>query len=599
MRVSYICIGLATALLGAATAAGQNVGPRIAYASNADGDYEIYTIQSDGTDPIQLTSNGDTDTAPAWSPDRTRIAFHSDRFGDGNIWIMDAEDADGDGNGDNLVQLTTDTAPDEEPRISPDGARIMFQSRRDTPGSYELYAMDIDGSNVVRLTTSAVADTSGGWSPDSSRIVWSAGNNIWVMDAIDGDGDGNGDNAELWLGGHVGAPRWSFDGSTLVYSNYDGDWDIYLMGPGGANVRPLTAGPADEWGDFSPNGRHVVYADNQGGSGAHNLYVIPTDGSAAATQITSDGTASPSVAWAPYVPRVAVGDATGPPGGSVVVPVTVTELRGWDVVGMALELVFDPAILTPSATDAVLLGDAFVDAAEWYVEYGETTPGILTIALAGVAASGPVDAGVLATVQFDVSASAGVGTQTPLALAVADLNEGSVPRALVDGSYSFFVMYGDVTGNGAVRPYDAGWILEFVASRLIDETIPLPIEYETPAWSTDHVPQDVAWEVADVYKGDDPATVPPDTITAMDAVTILQHVVGAVPDLPFSPPASAPAMLATTHRLVGSSASARPGTEIVVSLSAEGLHAGELRLDFDPRVLRLKGVSAGSAASTG
>ena len=206
---------------------------------------------------------------------------------------------------------------------------------------------------------------------------------------------------------------------------------------------------------------------------------------------------------------------------------------------------------------------------------------------------------MLATVRFDVSASADVGTQTPLTLAVADLNEGSVPRALVDGSYSFFVMYGDVTGNGAVRPFDAGWILEFVAGRLIGETNPFPIEYETPIWSTDIVPPDVAWEVADVYKGDDPATVPPDTITAMDAVTILQHVVGSVGDLPFTPPAAAPPMLVTTHRIVGSSVSARPGGEIVVSLSATNLRAGELRLDFDPRTLRVKGVSAGSAASTG
>jgi len=53
-------------------------------------------------------------------------------------------------------------------------------------------------------------------------------------------------------------------------------------------------------------------------------------------------------------------------------------------VGMALELAYDSSILTPSATDTVVLGDALVDASAWYVEHGETTPGILTIALEGV-----------------------------------------------------------------------------------------------------------------------------------------------------------------------------------------------------------------------
>ncbi len=85
-----------------------------------------------------------------------RIAFHSDRDGNPEIYVMDAD-------GSNVTRLTNDPADDGFPTWSPDGSRIAFFSDRD--GNPEIYVMDADGSNVTRLTNHPALDAVPAWSP--------------------------------------------------------------------------------------------------------------------------------------------------------------------------------------------------------------------------------------------------------------------------------------------------------------------------------------------------------------------------------------------------------------------------------------------------
>ena len=82
-------------------------------------------MDADGGNKTRLTHTPDAqETWPAWSPDGTRIAFTSnisDEFQD--IWVMDA-------NGSNPVQLTSNEAFDAYPEWSPDGSLIAFSSNR-------------------------------------------------------------------------------------------------------------------------------------------------------------------------------------------------------------------------------------------------------------------------------------------------------------------------------------------------------------------------------------------------------------------------------------------------------------------------------------
>ena len=78
---------------------------RIVFISDRDGDFEVYAMDFDGSNQVQLTDNDSWDNRPSWSPDGKKIAFDSDRDGDSEIYIMDP-------NGSNLVQLTYNDSED-------------------------------------------------------------------------------------------------------------------------------------------------------------------------------------------------------------------------------------------------------------------------------------------------------------------------------------------------------------------------------------------------------------------------------------------------------------------------------------------------------
>src|SRR5215208_2378689 len=102
---------------------------RIAFYSERDGNQEIYVMNADGSNQTRLTSVNANDSDPSWSPDRTKIAFDSDRdsteqenFENHEIYVMNAAD------GSNLTSLTFNRAWDSLPRWSPDGTFIAFYS---------------------------------------------------------------------------------------------------------------------------------------------------------------------------------------------------------------------------------------------------------------------------------------------------------------------------------------------------------------------------------------------------------------------------------------------------------------------------------------
>src|SRR5918992_1369409 len=105
---------------------------RISFSSTRDGNLEIYTMKSDGSDARRLTNDLAADHNADWSPDGTRLAFMGYRDGDYEIYIMNAD-------GTGLRQLTHNSAHDGFPRWSPDGLQIMFTSLRG--GNFEVYVM--------------------------------------------------------------------------------------------------------------------------------------------------------------------------------------------------------------------------------------------------------------------------------------------------------------------------------------------------------------------------------------------------------------------------------------------------------------------------
>ena len=110
-------------------AADDNATGRIAFTSNRDGNNEIYLMDADGTNLTQLTNNTASDINPEWHPKGCKIAFSSDRDGDFEIYVMDAD-------GTNVTQLTNNTAADGCQCWSPNGSRLAFCSDRDETRRY-------------------------------------------------------------------------------------------------------------------------------------------------------------------------------------------------------------------------------------------------------------------------------------------------------------------------------------------------------------------------------------------------------------------------------------------------------------------------------
>lgn len=138
-------------------------GLHIAFRSQRDGNDEIYIMNADGTCQTNLTNNPLGDWSPAWSPDSKQIAFA--RFFDNNQFT-DIAIINMDGSG--LKRLTHESG--EYPAWSPDGTRIAFASARE--GNYEIYVMNADGTGQTRLTDNAAYDMSPTWSPNGRQIAF-------------------------------------------------------------------------------------------------------------------------------------------------------------------------------------------------------------------------------------------------------------------------------------------------------------------------------------------------------------------------------------------------------------------------------------------
>lgn len=138
---------------------------RIVYVSDEDGNPEIYTINSNGSNVDRLTDNSVDDLSPKWSFDGDKIAFVSTRDGNPEIYTMKSD-------GTEILRITDDPSDDLDPAWSPDGSSLVFSSNRD--GNYEIYIYNLETEKIERITENLSEDRYPDWSSQDNMILYQA-----------------------------------------------------------------------------------------------------------------------------------------------------------------------------------------------------------------------------------------------------------------------------------------------------------------------------------------------------------------------------------------------------------------------------------------
>ena len=164
-----------------------------------------------------------SNSAPAWSPDGSRLAIALSRDGLTQIYLINAD-------GSGLQKLTSSNAIDTEPQFSADGQYVYFLS--DRSGGPQIYRVSVHGG-------------------EAKRVTFNGSYNI--------------------------TPRISPDGKTLAYiSRREGKFQLYALDLASGQETRLSDTTKDESPSFSPNGRYIMYATETGRQAT--LAVVSVDG---------------------------------------------------------------------------------------------------------------------------------------------------------------------------------------------------------------------------------------------------------------------------------------------------------------------------------
>ncbi len=216
---------------------------QVVFTTNRDGQNDIYLMNADGTNQVNLTNNSADDQYPTWSVDGQWIAFSSNRDGNYEIYVLRVSDLE-------LHNLTNNPANDTQPNwvrsttFDPAGESIVFTSNRD--GNPEIYRMKTDGTDQVNLTQSPANDTQAKGSPDGSLIVFATdrdGNQEIYSMRVDGANPTNITNNPAIDFGPCWAPNQAWVAFT---SERDGNREVYITKPNATDVYNLTVNPSQD-----------------------------------------------------------------------------------------------------------------------------------------------------------------------------------------------------------------------------------------------------------------------------------------------------------------------------------------------------------------
>jgi TolB protein len=245
-------------------------------------DSDIFIMRPDGSGLTRLTHGPQRDSASALSPDGSRVAFarqDPDTLSS-DLYVVDVD-------GENLVRVPVEGTDDLAPQWSTDGTHLVFERNPEGSTVVEetLWTINLSSGVLHQITggppmRDSFADFWPSWSPSGAIVFdrWSrppGRSNSQCLASI----SSHRVTCPLRNGWYEN-PRWSPDGSRIVFSNtVDGNADLYVMDADGTHIQRLTDQSAeDRYPTWSPDGRFIAFSTGSRDQG-WAIAIMRADGS--------------------------------------------------------------------------------------------------------------------------------------------------------------------------------------------------------------------------------------------------------------------------------------------------------------------------------
>ena len=273
---TFCCVGLVLVFAQAdQVLANAPKTPKIAFASNRDGNYEIYIMNTNGTKQVNLTRHKSVDVQPAWSPTGKEILFVSHRDGRPDLYLMDAD-------GKNVRKVFKNLKLRTAPAWSPDGKQISY-CRADPVR--ELYIASLDKKEEKRVAPLGKYGGYSNWSPDGRKIAFGGPSRQRNIDSRIYIFNLETRRKEMLFADEILTsmrnPSWSPSNDKIAFSWFRGNTSaIYVMESNGNNPERVVDPPpgfAAAHPEWSPDGNELVYEQYKQQNNDRHIYITNVD----------------------------------------------------------------------------------------------------------------------------------------------------------------------------------------------------------------------------------------------------------------------------------------------------------------------------------